>query len=108
MLVELERFGEVGILRLCRPERANALNQEMLRQLEKLQEGIRLDQSLRVVVTMGAGKGFSAGSDMQELAKMPHRAARRSQTLEGRVCRNFLALPQQTIAAMHGYAMGGG
>lgn len=108
MLVEFEQSGGIGILRLRRPESANALNGELLRQIHKLQFALRRDRRVRVVITVGEGKGFCAGSDLTEQAKLSPLQAEKSQLLEAKVCREFLRLPQPTIAGVHGYALGGG
>ena len=108
MLVELEERGSIGILRFRRPERSNALNRVLLEQFLSLQESFRDAARLRVLVTVGAGKGYCAGSDLRELAGQSPEEALRGQIFEGRVCRNLLSLPLPTIAAVHGYALGGG
>src|SRR5450631_310682 len=108
MLVEFEQSGGVGILRLRRPESANALNSDLLRQIYKLQLSLRRDRRVRVVITVGEGKGFCAGSDLKEQAKLSPLQAEKSQLLEAKICREFLRLPQPTIAGVHGYALGGG
>ncbi|MGH9544917.1 MAG: enoyl-CoA hydratase/isomerase family protein [Terriglobales bacterium] len=108
MLAELEQSNGIGILRLRRPERANALNTALLKQLERLQRQIRRDRHLRVLITLGEGKGFCAGSDVQELAGFSLLQAEKSQLLAAKVCREFLQIPQPTIAGVHGYALGGG
>jgi enoyl-CoA hydratase len=108
MPFELEKVGAIGVLRLRRAERANALNRQLLEALAERQESLRTNTEIRVLVTVGEGKGFSAGSDLEELAGLSIEEAVDSQKLEGRVCRNFLSLPQPTIAAVHGYALGGG
>ena len=108
MLVEFEQSGGIGVLRLRRPESANALNGELLRQIYKLQLSLRRDRRVRVVITVGEGKGFCAGSDLREQAKFSPLQAEKSQLLEAKVCREFLRLPQPTIAGVHGYALGGG
>jgi len=108
VLVELEERGGIGILRFRRPKRSNALNQALLEQFLKLQESFRHAARLRVLVTVGEGKGYCAGSDLQELADQSPEEALRAQIFEGRVCRNLLSLPVPTIAAVHGYALGGG
>jgi enoyl-CoA hydratase len=61
-----------------------------------------------VLVTIGEGKGYCAGSDLQELARQSPEEALRGQMFEGQACRNLLSLPLPTIAAVHGYALGGG
>jgi enoyl-CoA hydratase len=108
MLVDFEQSDGIGILRLRRPEAANALNSELLRQIYKLQLSIHRDRRVRVVITVGEGKGFCAGSDLREQAKFSPLQAEKSQLLEAKICREFLRLPQPTIAAVHGYALGGG
>jgi len=108
VLVKLERSGKIGILSLQRPERANALNRQLLESLASIQESLRTDREIRVLVTTGEGKGFSAGSDLDEIARLSAAEAVEHQLLEGCVCRNFLSLPQPTIAAVRGYALGGG
>jgi enoyl-CoA hydratase len=108
MLVDFEQSGGIGILRLRRPESANALNSEILRQIYKLQNSLRHNRQLRVVITVGEGKGFCAGSDLKEQARLSPVQAEKSQLLEAKVCREFLRLPQPTIAGVHGYALGGG
>ena len=108
MPVELKVAGGIGILHLCRPERANALNAEMLNQIFRVQRQLRRDKSVRVLITIGDGKGFCAGSDLREQAGFTPSQAEKSQLLEAKVCREFLRLPQPTIAGVHGYALGGG
>lgn len=108
MPVELEISNGIGILRLRRPESSNALNAEMLTQISRLQRKLQRDKSVRVLITAGEGKGFCAGSDLREQAGFTPSQAEKSQLLEAKVCREFLRLPQPTIACVHGYALGGG
>ena len=106
MLVELDISGSIAIVKLNRPERANALNPELLKLLARLQDQLRRNHRMRAVITLAEGPGFSAGSDLEELGGVSPKVAVQSQWLEARVCRGFLALPQPTIAAVHGYALG--
>ena len=76
MLVEFEQSGGIGILHLRRPESANALNGEILRQIYKLQVSLRRDRQVRALITVGEGKGFCAGSDLNEQAKFSPDASR--------------------------------
>jgi enoyl-CoA hydratase len=108
MPVELEVTDSVGILRLRRPESANALDAGMLNQISRVQRQLRRDKNVRVLITVGEGKGFCAGSDLREQAGFTPSQAEKSQLLEAKVCREFLRLPQPTIAGVHGYALGGG
>jgi enoyl-CoA hydratase len=108
MPVELEISDGVGVLHLRRAESANALNGEMLNQISQVQRRLRREKKVRVLITAGEGKGFCAGSDLREQAGFTPSQAEKSQLLEAKVCREFLRLPQPTIACVHGYALGGG
>jgi enoyl-CoA hydratase/carnithine racemase len=108
MPVRLEKERGVGIVRFKRPECANALNRETLESLAALIEALRGDREVRVLITSGEGKGYSAGSDLEEIAGLSTEQSLEHQRLEGTVCRSLLSLPQPTIAAIHGYALGGG
>jgi len=108
MLAELEVTDDIGVLMLRRSENANALNSELLRQLYRLQHQIRRDKRVRVVITVGEGKGFCAGLDLREQARFSPSQAKKCQLMAAKVCREFLRLPQPTIAGVHGYALGGG
>lgn len=105
-----EAQGHVGLLRLNRPEQLNALNGAMLDALaERIGEIARQSRDIRVVVIEGEGRAFCAGADLKErLAHSePHQVR---QTLD-RINAVFDAverLPQPTIAAINGYALGGG
>lgn len=107
-MIILEKHNTVAWITLNRPRSANALNVEMLMALRSCLNELSRDPCLRVIVTRGAGKGYSAGSDLRELRNMSLPQAMDSQRLEGEVCRNFQELPQITICSIHGYALGGG
>jgi enoyl-CoA hydratase/carnithine racemase len=112
-LVTTEPDGMVLYITLNRPDRANALNPEMLVQFEEALEGARHDDSVRVVVIRGAGRGFSAGYDMDR----PRESAgdgRRDPLAEYRHDRELIErwlkvwdFPKAVIAQVHGYCMGG-
>lgn len=112
-LVSTEPDGMVLYLTLNRPDRANALNAEMLAQFEEALEGARHDESVRVVVIRGAGRGFSAGYDMDR-PEEPGGDGRRDPLAEYRHDRELIErwlkvwdFPKPVIAQVHGYCMGG-
>ena len=103
------REGNVGIITLNRPERLNAITVELLRDLLTQLETAREDQETAVIILTGAGKAFCAGEDLKETA-----AGKSIETwveeAEGfqEVEKAILGLGKPLIAAVGGYAVGGG
>jgi enoyl-CoA hydratase len=100
----------VGLVTLNRPKRANAMSQEMLRELEHLCAAIRADCNLRAVVVTGAGAAFSSGFDLKDQADaMPRGVAEWVPLLEAdfKGIMSFWELPKPTVAAVNGGAARG-
>jgi enoyl-CoA hydratase/carnithine racemase len=102
----------IATLTLNRPERMNALNGELATALNNALGRLALDESVKVVVLTGAGRGFCAGGDLAEIAKA--RETGQVQNLEpilragmGMVLK-MQTMPQPVIAAIHGPAVGAG
>jgi len=105
----LDRDGAVAILTVNRPKVLNALNAATLAELESAIEALAVDDAVRVVVLTGTGeKAFVAGADINELAILTpvqgKEHARRGQRLFDRI--EHLGKP--VIAALNGFALGGG
>ena len=106
-----EQRGHTAIVKLNRPEACNALNVEIMREIEHVALGFRDDQRTRVVVFAGAGRHFSAGADLKEFGKYtdePASAKRQRLRMGERVMRAWLGIDQITICAWNGGAIGGG
>lgn len=100
----LERQGTIALLRLNRPERHNAINRRMALELTKALDALEGDDSVVVVVLTGnGGRAFSAGADMAEILADPT-----AQGVAGQVAAHLLRFPKPVIAAINGYAFGGG
>jgi isohexenylglutaconyl-CoA hydratase len=114
--IKLEPQGPVLRLWLNRPELRNALSAQMVREILATFAAIREDRSIRVVVLRGAGGTFCAGADIKNLARTtetPTAAqaadeAKQSNRRFGEMLEVVNAAPQAVIAAVEGYAMGGG
>jgi enoyl-CoA hydratase len=96
-------------LRFNRPEKLNALSTPMVEQLERHLDDIASDTGVRAVVLSGTGgKAFVAGADIAEYQGNRHAEFIAYQLQSRRVFDKLEALPQPTIAAVQGYALGGG
>jgi enoyl-CoA hydratase len=107
-IVELEAEAGVVWLRLNRPEALNALNRRLTDALEAALERIAAMDDTRVVVVAGRGRAFCAGNDIKEMESVTGDEAEALARRHAALMERFPALPQVTIAAVDGYALGGG
>jgi len=105
--VSVARDGDVAVLTLERAEKLNALSTAVERDLHDALGSEEL-RSSRAVVLAGAGRAFSAGADITEFAERGGEAILRYYRETGGVYEEVAALPQPTVAAIHGYCLGGG
>ena len=104
-----EKREAIGYLTFNRPDKLNAFNFALIELLEKYLYKIEKDTDLRVVILTGAGdKAFIAGSDISELKKRTGFTAWLNSRIRQGLFRFLENLPQVTIAAVNGYAFGGG
>ncbi len=104
-VVETERRGQILIVRMNRPERLNALNTEMRTQLAETWSAFRRDDGLEVAIFTGTGRAFCAGEDMKETLEHGQVGGKKI-TVEDPF--NSGTLEKPVIAAINGFAMGGG
>lgn len=106
-LVHVERSGAVAVITLNRPK-VNALNVQVVTELDDACAEIEGDPGVRAAVVYGGERTFSAGADLKEMADgTPDDVRARVGALQA-VCGRIEALPVVTIAAITGYALGGG
>lgn len=104
-VVETVRHGQILVVRMNRPERLNALNLEMRTRLAETWADFRRDEGLEVAIFTGAGRAFCAGEDMKESLAAGQPGGKRVPIED---CFMTGALEKPVIAAVNGFAMGGG
>lgn len=103
--------GGVAFVILNRPEKRNAFNRLMIDELADAFETLRGEDHLRMVILKGAGKTFSAGADlnwMRNAAEFTQSENEEDAFALAEMLRRLHHLPQMTVAAVQGAAMGGG
>jgi len=106
----VERSPEgIAVITINRPDKLNALNAEVMKELDLVVEDINVDRSVLGVIVTGAGeKAFVAGADIAELSKLDeetgHVLATNGQAVFMRISRS----PKPFVAVVEGYALGGG
>ncbi len=109
MAIDLERRGAIAVVTMNRPEALNAFNGEQLRLLAETFDEIGNDGSLRCVVLTGAGeRAFAAGADIKEMKDFDGVTGLAFGRAGHRATRSVEELPQPVIAAVNGFALGGG
>ena len=105
----VDREGKIVTVTLNRPKQLNAINLAMMRELDEVAAGLEDDADARVVIFTGAGdRAFLAGADISGFQVLtPVTALTFGQKIQ-RLYSRIEALPQVTIAAVNGFALGGG
>jgi enoyl-CoA hydratase len=104
----------VAVVRLNRPDRLNAINEVMLRELKDTCAAVAADRDIRAVVLTGAGRGFCSGIDLRDFgpsmldADDPAIDRLRFQEMMASLPQAIRSLPQPVVAAVNGPAVGGG
>ena len=109
--LSVERDGGLMTVRFNRPDRRNAINRQMHADLQDLCHKLTDDTATRVVIFTGEGKGFSSGADTSEWGESQSADVLEVRHLSGVGSRTSTAieyLGQVSIAAVHGFAVGGG
>ena len=109
MAVDIARDGAVAVVTVNRPEALNALNAETNELLLAAATELSADEDVRAVVLTGAGdKAFVAGADVAEMQAFSPAHAEAFALLAHRLCTTIEGAPQPWIAAVNGFALGGG
>ena len=103
--VAFETRGPVGVLTLNRPKRLNAMNNELIDELNAVLDKVEADEAIRALVVTGAGKAFSSGFDLTaQFANPPQGVAQWGPVLDRdfETIMRFWRCPKPTISAVHG------
>jgi enoyl-CoA hydratase len=106
--IRCERRGPVALLTLDRPQALNALDRATLEALRGRSGELAADSAVRAVVLTGEGRAFAAGADIAEMRRHGPAEAAAFSRLGHAAFADLEALPIPTIAAVNGYALGGG
>lgn len=107
--VKLEKEGNMATILINRPEALNALNSETLSDLKSAIQAVKCDDDVKVVIVTGSGdKAFVAGADIKEMENMSPMEARNFLLFGQDVFNELGNLEKPTIAAINGFALGGG
>lgn len=113
----VEQAEHIATVTLNRPEKRNPINEEMLGEFEQILRDLRDDANARAVILTGTGNSFCAGADLSMVKGVTDPAERQRLFAQARhrrarlISRTFTLLEnleQVTIAAINGYAIGGG
>jgi len=104
----LKKQGNIGILSINRPKVLNALNTKVLIELKKAIDYIEKDDEVDVLIITGEGKAFVAGADISEMKDKTPEEARDFAKLGLDVFRSIEIMEKPVIAAVNGFALGGG
>ncbi len=104
--LSFEQQGDIGVLRINRPQAHNALNSKLL---QELSQWLKQDHSVKVLILTGQGeKAFIAGADIKEMASLDAAASQKFCALGQQVTLLLERASFVTIAAVNGFALGGG
>jgi enoyl-CoA hydratase len=109
----LEFDGRLGVVRLNRPAVRNALSQALMRELTRCAHALAERTDIDVVILTGSDTCFSGGADLKDArawadTEMPLVARRQVASLGFRMCKAWEEMPQITLVAIEGFAVGGG
>ncbi len=107
--VILEKEGHLATVTINRPKALNALNSETLKDLDTVIEDLEKDSNVYAVIVTGAGeKSFVAGADIAEMKDLNEEQGKEFGILGNNVFRRLENLDKPVIAAISGFALGGG
>jgi enoyl-CoA hydratase len=108
MYIDLQKSDGVALLTINRPEALNAFNVAVLDELSEAVTQVESDDEVRVLIITGAGKAFVAGADIAHMSGFSPQQAKEWSDLGHRTLGKIENMKKPVIAAVNGYALGGG
>jgi enoyl-CoA hydratase len=106
--VIFEKEEKIATLTINRPKALNALNSETLTEIDCVVDQVAADDEILALIITGAGKSFVAGADISEMKDLNAAAGRKFGILGNNVFKKLENLEKPVIAAVNGFALGGG
>lgn len=105
--ITYEQDGFVGIITINRPKALNALNSEVLKELDACLDGVNLETTRALILTGSGEKSFVAGADIGEMSTLTKAEGEAFGKIGNDVFRKLETFPIPVIAAVNGFALGG-
>ena len=106
--IKFEKKAGYAIITLNRPDKLNALNNQLFTDLDNVITAIELDTEIRAILLTGEGKAFAAGADIKELNACDGSTGKQFSQFGSNVMARLEALRIPVLAAVNGFALGGG
>ncbi len=106
--ITLNVADRIATVTVNRPDKLNALNNRVIAELGEMIDSLRADRDVGGIILTGAGRAFVAGADISELEQVAGDSAEALAKRGQSVFRRFETSPKPTIAAVNGFALGGG
>ncbi len=107
-ILQLEVQDNIGLLTIKRPEALNALNSDFFKEINSMLDELENKEDLRALIITGYGKAFVAGADIAEMSGFNAEEGKKFSETGQRTFDRFEKLPFPVIAAINGFALGGG
>lgn len=106
--IKVDTENWITKITINRPKQLNAINEEVLLELDKAIDALNFDETRCLIITGSGNKAFVSGADISYMKDMTPKEAREFSELGNRVFRKIEMLPLPVIAAVNGFALGGG
>lgn len=106
--LDYKKEGSVGFITVNRPEAMNALNTKVFKEMNLILDEVESSKKVKGIIVTGSGKAFVAGADIAEMVDMGGDEAEKFSRNGQRTFDRFESLSIPVIAAVNGYALGGG